>query len=271
MKENTQIDKKAATVTIAAHIALLLLCMLIGYTLPASNQTTEELGMEVNLGNSDDGSGDNQAFSTEHPAYQPEESVRSRQQETADPPANLATDENDADAPTIKPAVDNKRKQAAQNEHKLQTAAAQPKPKMLFPAASGNGGNASSMNQSGGSEGNGQGNGDKGVPGGTPGSDNYTGSPGNGTSGIGWSFTDRQMVARPDPAAEFREGGKVVIRVTVNRDGQIVAKSIKSASSNELRKLALQKLNDVRFNKSTTAPPEQFGDITFVFKTRAHK
>jgi outer membrane biosynthesis protein TonB len=271
MSETQAINKKAAGITLAVHLALLLLCMLIGYSLPANNQSIEELGMEVNLGNSEDGSGDNQAFSTEHPAYQPEETNRSAQKESSDPPANLATDESDADAPTIKPTVDNKRKQAAQNENIQKAATAQAKPKVLFPAANGNGGNAASINQSGGSEGNGKGNGDKGVPGGTPGSDNYTGSPGNGTSGIGWSFSDRQMVARPDPAAEFREGGKVVIRVTVNREGQIVAKSVKSAPSNELRRIALDKLNDVRFNKSTTAPPEQFGDITFVFKTRAQK
>lgn len=271
MSDTQQIDKRAATITVTAHIVLLLLCMLIGYTLPANNQSVEEMGMEVNLGNSDDGSGDNQAFSTEHPAYQPEETNRSTQKESADPPANLATDESDADAPSIKPALDNKRKQAARNENTNKTAAAQPKPKILFPAANGNGGNAATINQSGGSEGNGKGNGDKGVPGGIPGSGNYTGSPGNGTSGIGWSFTDRQMVAKPDPAAEFREGGKVVIRVTVNREGQITAKQVKSAPSNELRRIALEKLNDVRFNKSTTAPPEQFGDITFVFKTRAHK
>ena len=39
----------------------------------------------------------------------------------------------------------------------------------------------------------------------------------------------------------------------------------------ELGKIALKKIEDVRFSKSESAPPEQFGDITFVFKSRAHK
>ena len=68
--------------------------------------------------------------------------------------------------------------------------------------------------------------------------------------------------------ARFRQGGKVTVRVTVNRAGEIVNKQVVSSSNSELSPLALQKLAQVRFNQSETAPAEQFGTITFVFKTR---
>ena len=55
---NKSFNPKAAIISIGAHIALLLLCLFIGYTLPASPAPTEEMGMEVNLGNSETGLGD---------------------------------------------------------------------------------------------------------------------------------------------------------------------------------------------------------------------
>jgi hypothetical protein len=61
--QNNVIDKKAATVTLIVHAILLLLFVFIQYTLPPTTSPTEELGMEVNLGNSDDGFGTMQAHS----------------------------------------------------------------------------------------------------------------------------------------------------------------------------------------------------------------
>lgn len=268
---NKNFNPKAAIISIGAHALLLLLCLFIGYTLPASTPTIEEMGMEVNLGNSDDGSGDDQAFSTDNPAYQPEEQDKNNiEQNEAESPADMTTDENDADAAII-PSKPNPNKHQTNKTNTQSKAVAQQKPKVLFPASNGNGGNAANLNQAGGSEGNGTGNGDKGVAGGTAGASNYSGIPGNGTGGIGHSFNDRTLVAKPKPDAEFREGGKVVVRVTVNREGQVIAKRIKSQANAELGKIALKKIEEVKFSKSESAPPEQFGDITFVFKTRAHK
>lgn len=264
-------NPKAALLSIGAHIVLLLLCLFIGYTLPANSAPVEEMGMEVNLGSSDDGSGDDQPFSTDNPAYQPEEMHKtSVDNNDAETPTDMTTDDNDAEAPVVKTNPKPNKTQSTKTDNQAKPIAQQ-KPKILFPASNGRGGNASSINQSGSSEGNGTGSGDKGVAGGTAGAANYTGIPGNGTGGIGHSFIDRTMVARPKPDAEFREGGKVVVRVTVNREGQIISKRIKSAANAELGKIALRKMEEVRFSKSETAPPEQFGDITFVFKTRAHK
>jgi hypothetical protein len=55
----------------------------------------------------------------------------------------------------------------------------------------------------------------------------------------------------------------------VNRNGVITNKQVVSASNGELRNIALRKIEKVKFNKSEDAPEEQFGNITFVFKTRS--
>jgi TonB family protein len=268
---NKNFNPKAAIISIGAHIALLLLCLFIGYTLPASPAPTEEMGMEVNLGNSEDAYGEDQALSTENPAFQPEESQTSTSDNTnTETPNDLITDENDVDAAVVKTNPIANKKQSSQKLVQDKSIAPQ-KPKILFPASNGPGGNAARIDKNGGNEGNGTGNGDKGVAGGTAGAKNYTGIPGNGTGGMGHSFTDRSLVAKPTPDAEFREGGKVVVRVTVNRAGTVIDKRIKSQANAELGKIALKKIEDVRFSKSESAPPEQFGDITFVFKSRAHK
>lgn len=85
------------------------------------------------------------------------------------------------------------------------------------------------------------------------------------------TFEDRIMINKPSPDSEFKEGGKVVIRIIINREGQIIDKRVKSSTNAELGEIGLKKLEAVRFNKSETSPQEQSGDITFVFKTRGSK
>jgi TonB family protein len=138
----------------------------------------------------------------------------------------------------------------------------------VYPGSNGKGGNSAAANMPGTSEGNTFGNGDRGVPHGTPGATNYTGSPGSGTGGISYNLSGRTMVAFPPKEAQFRTGGRVVVRVTVARSGSITNTQIKSSTNSELNSIALRKVQQVRFNASETAPEEQFGDITFVFKTR---
>jgi len=265
------INKKAAIVTIGAHALLLLLCLLISYSLPATTTATDEMGMEVNLGNSDDGSGDDQPFSTEAPAMQPEETHTAASEHSDASEDNVTADDNDDEDAAPVRTVKSDKPRTVQPEQNKQKQADQPKPKLLYPGNTGNGGNAATINRPGAGEGNGQGPGDKGVPGGTPGASNYTGVPGTGTGGISYSIDNRVIVDYPEKDAVFREGGKVVIRVTVNKEGTITDQRIISSSNNELSRIARQKVARIRFNKSETAPPEQFGNITFVFKTRAQK
>lgn len=273
------INKKAIAWTAGVHIVLLLLLLFLGYTMPASEQP-EELGMEVNLGTSEDGSGTSQPMAKDDPAaanasvaYNPSAADKSEAKDM------LRTD--DPNAPSVAPTASNnttnrnrtentsrRNRPTTQQQTNNNTNAAPQQPRYVYGGSNGRGGNSGGTNAPGTSEGNTTGTGDRGVPGGTPGASNYTGVPGSG-NGISHNLARRSIVAFPPPEADFKEGGKVVIRITVNRDGQIVNKQVVSASNTQLRSIALKKLDKVRFNKSNEAPEEQFGNITFVFKTRS--
>ena len=66
--------------------------------------------------------------------------------------------------------------------------------------------------------------------------------------------------------AEFREGGKVVIRVKVDREGNITSKTVKSSSSAALTKIAMQHLSKAKFSADPNASIEQIGEVILIFK-----
>jgi outer membrane biosynthesis protein TonB len=262
------VNNRAAAWTVGVHALLLLLFILLKYTIspipPAP--VVDGGGLEVNLGTSDNGSGNNQPMSKKDPsAYQATVVYKSVASKSALPREILRSEEADA------PEVDNTRKKKetivkAEPSPKAK-AKPQPSPRYSYPGDNGKGGNSAQQDKAGKSEGNTTGPGDRGVAGGTPGAANYTGVPGDGTGGIGHNLTGRRI--SPDKfEAEFHEGGKVVIHVTVDRNGNIVDKRVKSSSNSQLTRLAMEKLNGAHFSKSTGTEPQQFGDVTIIFKTR---
>jgi outer membrane biosynthesis protein TonB len=274
-----QKNTKALIWTVAVHALLLLVFLLSKYTLPAQ-AAVEDLGLEVNLGTSENGFGTDQPEDPEDPAAanasvavnaSSSNSSNDREVHTSDEPDAPVVHVNRTTPnkkPTPQRVIPTPNRRVNTNNANTVARANTPaqSPRYVYPGATGKGGNSAQNNRPGGNEGIGQGNGDMGVPGGTPGATNYTGVPGGGGTSIGHSISGRNLVSRPDPKAEFREGGRVVIRVTVNRDGAITDSRIVSAANATIRALALKKLQSVRFNKSPTAPAEQFGNITFNFK-----
>jgi TonB family protein len=272
------IDIRATAWTVGVHVLLLLLLMWISYTVPTS-APVEELGMEVNLGTSDDGSGTDQPMAVDAPSEASlaaasraaaQEQTEARELMQSDDPEAPEVPIVKATNPTVRhntqPTTDT-RSRNTQREATSTNARPQ-QPRYVYQGSTGPGGNNAVTNRPGTSEGNTTGNGDRGVPGGTPGSPNYTGSPGNGTGGISHSLSGRDISPRQF-SAEFNEGGKVVIRVTVDRDGNIIAKTVKSSPSRTLSNIALQKLSQAKFSPNKEAAPQQFGEITIVFKTRS--
>ncbi len=255
------INNKALAWSIGVHALLLLIFFFFTYTLPVDTVTDEGGGLEVNLGTSEDGSGTDQPMSRKDPSeYQATVVYKSVAVKSSIPQNIMRADDGDA------PSVNNNSKKNGK-DNASEKGKSRPAPRYTYQGGKGEGGNSSLQDMSGSSEGNTTGNGDRGVPGGTPGAENYTGIPGNGTGGIGHTLSGRHI--SPDKfEAEFSESGKVVIHVTVDRNGNIVDKRVKSSSGANLTKIALDKLSSARFSKSTTAEPQQFGDVTFVFKTR---
>ncbi len=269
---------KAIAWTVGIHLLLILFFILVKYSVPVA-LAVEELGMEVNLGTSDNGSGDDQPMDREDPAAAV--AFNNTQSSAAQTQEKELMESEDADAPVINRTTPNTRynrqtssttpdNRAAANDEtdgRHTTRQAQ-RPRYVYDGASGRGGNSASADQSGTSEGNTTGDGDRGAPGGTPGASNYEGSPGPGTGGISHTLTGRDISPKKF-SAEFNEGGKVVIRIKVDRNGNIISKAVKSSPSSALTKIALQKLSQAKFSASPNAAPEQFGEITIVFKTRS--
>ncbi|MCB0698752.1 MAG: energy transducer TonB [Chitinophagales bacterium] len=269
------INYKAAAWTVLIHALLLLLFFFIHYNVPEV-EPVDEMGMEVNIGTSADGYGTNQPLAVGSPAPDYAATTSLNDASSSDLPSDIL-ESTEPDAPAIN-ATNRNNNTGANNrvnsnanttsERSANNNTPRREARYVYGGSTGDGGNNANTNADGGSEGNTTGTGDRGVPGGTPGADNYEGTPGNG-GGISHTLRGRNIVAFPEKDAEFRESGSVTIRVTVNRLGNIVDKRIVSASNSQLRAIALEKVSKIRFNKSNDAPEEQFGNITFVFKTRS--
>lgn len=255
------INIKALSWTIGVHLLLLLLFFLWRYTIPTIAADLGN-GIEVNLGSSDNGSGDDQPMSKDDPSNY-SSAVVYKNAEAKSPVKNMMNTDA-ADAPSVNDP--GKTKNVVNNPSKNNIVTPPPVPKSVYMGDNnGRGGNSAKENRPGTNEGNTTGPGDRGVAGGTPGASNYTGTP--GTGGMSHTLIGRDITPKK-LEAEFKEGGKVVIHVTVDRDGNIVSKYVKSSSSPELSRIAMDKLNKAKFSKSTGSEPQQFGDVTIIFKAR---
>lgn len=276
MTSESQLNGRALGWAIGVHVLLLVLFYFWLINRPTQEPVLPELGMEVNLGTDADGSGDDQPMAIEDPAPDMKANAyKSVAQQSSAASDMMTTDENDApvvNTPNVNKNTNRNNTRVTTPTRNNQNAAdnntSRPqRPRYVYSGATGTGGNRASENHPGTSEGNTTGSGDRGVPGGTPGADNYTGTPGAGGGGIGHNLSGRDISPKQF-AAEFREGGTVVIRVTVNREGQIVNKVVKSSPSAELTRIAMQKISQAKFSRNPNAAPEQIGDVTIKFKAR---
>ncbi len=263
-RKQPAVNNKAAAWTVGIHALLLLLFLWLSYTVPTTPPAVDVGGgLEVNLGTSADGSGTDQPMSRKDPSEYKAAVVFKSVATKSSIPQDIMRSQ-DADATAIN---NTNNKKEGHDDASEKGRAATPNPRYTYQGDKGKGGNSAQQDMNGTNEGNTTGPGDRGVPNGTPGADNYTGTPGNGTGGIGHNLSGRHI--SPDKfEAEFSESGRVVIHVTVDRNGNIVSKQVKTSSGAHLTRIALEKLSTAHFSKSDGPEPQQFGDVTIVFKTR---
>lgn len=120
------------------------------------------------------------------------------------------------------------------------------------------------------SEGETGGSGNQGYVTGDPNSRNRTGS-GQGNSGSGYSLSGRSLSGKfPVPVDNSNKEGTVVIEITVDRNGYVVAAEYKSKGSNTLDRDLIAKAKEAakraRFNADKNASAYQKGTITYVFE-----
>jgi TonB family protein len=105
---------------------------------------------------------------------------------------------------------------------------------------------------------------------------NGPGDFGNGTqpqvtSGYSFNLKGRKLVDRPIINDNDQFEGRIVVEITVNRQGKVVNAVVtrgSTATAGPMVDRALKSARDVSFSGDPEAPEEQFGTITFNFKLK---
>ena len=269
---------RALGITCAVTLGIFLLFFLISWTIPLEIPSPAELGVEVNLGNSDFGSG------TVAPQAPGEPSEAQQTNNTPPPPAPATPAEtekevipnNDPNATPVNtsPKPEKKRlREITKSEikHTKPKAAENVKPtpprlKAIYKggkstAAGGN--NADSYNNVH-NQGIAGGNGDQGKPNGNPNSDSYSGKGGTGTSGVTANVFGRSISGTYHFEDSYQHGGIVMVDVTVDANGRVTSASARPGCPfPELNKIAERRARQITFTKGTG---EQTGTIRIKFE-----
>jgi hypothetical protein len=292
MITDSQKNIRAATWTGIITGAILLLCFLVSWSTPPPAPEPVDEGMEVNLGNSDQGLGDIAPMIPGPPSADEEEvnTPPKTQITQADDAKEVETNDNDKEAPDAvvpKPAVkkpDAKELPKKENVTPVKVSnpkpaivdnptPAPPKPKATYKGgtASGTGGNdADSWNNSR-NQGIAGGKGDQGKPGGNPDSDSYTGNGGSGKSGVSISkgLQGRRISRLPSFQDDFSENAKVAVDIRVDGAGNVTSVSFQpkgsTTSDANMRSIALQKARQIKFSPAGNGE-ESLGTLIFNFR-----
>lgn len=243
-------SNKLISAICTAVIMLLVALVLISFGYDPPDPPIPEEGVEVNIGNSEFGSGDDP-----QPASEPVP-----QAATASP--NQIVTQNTESAPTVDASKVQGNTVAPQPAVQQPEAPKEPEinKNALFPGKR--------NQQSGsGSQGQSTGTGDQGKPNGTQTSNNYTG---NGGGNGNFSLAGRSSVALPKPEYGSNKQGTVVIQIWVDRNGRVTRAEFQPKGSNtadgDLVGKAIAAARKARFNADANAPEEQKGTITYIFK-----
>ncbi len=278
---------KAFGYTLLICTGLVALLLFITWSLPAIPPPVVEDGIEVNLGNSDQGLGTDQPYLPGKPSPQDQEKYTPPKPTVVEKVAakEVETDDKEEDAPAVKkPPVTKpdatkipdkdivKNKPIKKIEPVNNPAPAPPKPKAVFHGVNGtgNGGNDADQYKPGGNQGIAGGRGDQGQPGGDPKSNNYTGG-GSGNSGVSISrgLQGRHFTSLPSFTDDFNENAKVAVDIHVDPNGAVIDADYQprgsTTSDASMKAIALRKARQIKFNAGAN---ESVGTIIFNFRIR---
>jgi len=284
---DTKHKKKSAVITtiIMGFILFLIFTFGMKYLDPP-----EELGIAVNFGTTDVGSGNIQPTEPikAAPQEQPVEEVVEEEvvEETPEESLPEAADEKvvtqeSEESIKIKQAKEAKRKaeavekkkqleaerkerqrKAAVEKLRQEQEAKRKKLDALMGGVNNSNGTAS------GGEGDDNQAGDKGNPNGDPNASGYYGTGGTGTSG-NYRLGNRKAVSKPKPTYDCNEEGRVVVNISVDKTGRVISArpgvkgTTNSASCLLIR--AKEAALKTRFNSDSKAPTKQVGSIIYNF------
>ena len=257
----TEEEKKSFTITTIIFVILFVLFFYLGLT---SLDPPPENGIAINFGTTEFGNGD----------IQPTEAIQSAPKATA---AKQATASNDnvlsqdieeavvmKEAKKVQPT-----KQVAKEEVK-EKPKENPKPsKSTTDALSSLINGPKSDGTAKGGEGNDDKPGDKGSLNGNPYANTYYGSGSGSGTGSGWGLNGRKISSRGKEVQKCNEFGTVVVQITVNRNGNVIAAKYTKGTTNTnpcLIEPALATARKYKWQPDPNAPATQIGFITVNFK-----
>lgn len=254
----------AAVVTLCVVGITVVVLVLVKHFPP--DPPIAERGVEVALGNSDFGLGDNMMPA---PAQNTSPASRSAQTVSNDDVHTQSTEQTVAvPEKTDKPKPDQKTdpkptetKQTVENQEPVVNK------KALFPGRSNSSANTGS-NSNTGSSGNTYGSGNMGKPGGNPNSNAYTGDGGVGDS---YFLKGRNVVHKSRPSENKSIEGWIEVVVMVNREGKVVSATVDKVSSSAVDKLkaeAVAAAKRTTFKPDADAPEVQKGRIRYNYVNR---
>ena len=238
--------------TIAFHSVAFLILFLFGFTTPLP--LPEEEGIMIDFGDSETGIGQVEPEKTTNTVKPVEVAVQEESNMTQDYEESATTvPETKVSEEVVEEIVE----EVEETEEVREV-----DPLALYQNTSDNNSNNSE------SEGIAGGDGNQGRPDGDPNSNQYTGN-GTGNGGVGFSLKGRNPKGLPKPVYTSNEQGIVVVKITVDRDGKVIAAvpgakgstTMDSALLNAARQAAL----NAKFDKKISAPSRQIGTITYHF------
>lgn len=261
--------------------------LFVTWTLPSNPPPVIEDGIEVNLGNSDQGLGTDQPYLPGKPSAKDQEKYTPPKPLPVEKVAvkNVETNDKEEDAPAIKkpPVAKPNATRIPEKEvvkvppRKISQpvenpAPAPPKPKAVFHGVNGtgNGGNDADDFKSGKNQGIAGGKGDQGQPGGNPNSNNYTGG-GKGNSGVSISrgLQGRKFSKLPSFTDEFDENAKVAVDIHVDASGNVTSADYQpkgsTTSAANYKDIAIRKAKQIKFNPGSD---ESVGTLVFDFRVK---
>lgn len=270
---------RALAYTAGIIVILFLLFVLWRWSVPVMQKPLSDTGVEVNLGNSDQGLGDVPPQIPGPPAEEQQTNYNPPPSQQAEAETQAEVAENDEkDAPVIHTSPKpEKKKEVAKVNNPVKKAAtkpvtnptpAPPKPKAVYAGGSSKtsgGNNADSYTKSS-NQGIAGGKGDQGKANGNVNSDSYTGNGGTGSAGISISrgLQGRRLAGGARFQDQYKYGGKVSVDVTVNENGTVTNAKVKPGSPfADLNSIAVKRAYQLKFNKGTAV---QTGTITIVFQ-----
>jgi TonB family protein len=256
----TREDVYGIAATIGVHLLLLLLLLMFFLRVQPPDPPLAE-GMEIDFGMSVEGSGtDNKALPTA-----PNVSTQTQVNETKATP-NQAEDIKTADnsdaavytKPVTKPVTETKQPQEEPKKPLINQGA-------LFPGKTNTGGQGNS--NTAGNQGTLTGNPNGGGQGGQ--GSNPLGS-GPGGTGISIRLDGRTASSLPKPRYTEQEDGTVVVKITVDRNGNVIHATTdgvrgSTTTNKNLHNEAISAARKAKFDLKPDAPPEQIGYITYTF------